>query len=107
MESSPDYHESDPRFGETQLAREERHRREAFETWCKRSYNPVDGLPPFVGDAMLSVADTLHGAWLLARQEFGDDTRPEHAVMLLSAIEAERARIESGWQLRIQEARDE
>lgn len=107
MDSSPDYHPSDPRHGETKQQREDRHRREAFETWCKRSYNPQDGSPPFIGEAMLSVADTLHGAWLLARQEFGNDAQPEHAVMLLSAIEAERARIESVWQRRIQEKREE
>lgn len=65
-----------------------------FDAWCKRSYAPGTS-PPFIGDAMQSVARTLHGAWLLAVKEFGDKAQPVHAVMLLSAIESERVRLES------------
>lgn len=52
---------------------------------------------------MLNVADTLHGAWLLVRQEFGELAQPEHAVLLLSAIEAERVRVAAALQRRAQD----
>jgi len=87
------------------VEKQRRDARRQFEDWCRRSYNPSDRSPPFIGDAMWSVADTLHGAWLLAVAEFGERAQPEHAVMLLSAIEPERARIASGWQERIQAER--
>lgn len=102
----PDSHESDPHHEETKIEREDRRRREAFERWCKGSYNPTDGSPPFIGAAMRSVAKTLHGAWLLVRQEFGERAQPEHAVMLLSAIESERLRIERDSHRRAQDECD-
>lgn len=98
MSQVGDYDESDPRAGETVIEREERMLRLRLKNWLQPPAvegEPPPDSPPLVKLAFKSVADTLEGAWLLAQVQFGPSARPEHAVGLLSAIEAERSRLEA------------
>lgn len=53
-----------------------------FDRWLGRAYASGNA-PRDLIDGLKNTADTLHGAWLAVRCEFGEKAQPEHALALL------------------------
>jgi hypothetical protein len=64
-----------------------------FDRWLKLAQDT--GADPVIRQALVNVHDTLYSAWKSAKQCFGDNAKPEHALEICRLMVAELARLQS------------